>query len=75
MVTEALCCHAAETAVLEVAKEILERHGAQLTQQVRQVASGRRPLEAWQATIDVLGLQNVSAQQLFDESELLLKER
>eukprot|EP00884_Botryococcus_braunii_P005675 jgi/Botrbrau1/15108/Bobra.0303s0001.1 len=64
-----------ETAVLEVSKEVLEKHGSQLTQEVREAASGRRPLEAWQAAIDILGLHNVTAQELFDESEVFLKEK
>jgi hypothetical protein len=64
-----------ETAVLEVAKGVLEKHGAQLTPEVKQAAAGRRPLEAWQAAIDILGLTNVTAAELFDESELLLKEK
>ena len=40
-----------------------------------EVAIGRRPLEAWQAVIDALGVKDASAQQLFDESEPLLQER
>ena len=39
-----------------------------------QASSGRRPLEAWQAVADLLGI-NRTAQQLFDESEPLLEHR
>jgi hypothetical protein len=35
---------------------------------------GKRPLEAWQAVIDTLGLKS-TAQQLYAESEPLLKDR
>lgn len=41
---------------------------------VLQASSGRRPLEAWQAVADLLGIDR-SAQQLFDESEPLLEHR
>jgi hypothetical protein len=61
--------------VLEVARAVVERHGGKLTAEVQRAAAGRRPLEAWQATIELLGLENVTAQALFDESEPILKER
>ena len=41
---------------------------------VLQASSGRRPLEAWQAVADLLGIDR-TAQQLFDESEPLLEHR
>ncbi len=56
-----------------MARSVLEAHGSKLTPEAQRAAIGRRPLEAWQATIDALGLQGLTAQQLFDESELLLK--
>ena len=56
-----------------MARTILEAHGAKLTPEAQRAAIGRRPLEAWQATIEALGLQGVTAQQLFNESELLLR--
>ncbi len=64
-----------ESLVLEVARAVLARHGAALTPAALAASAGRRPLEAWQATLDALGLGGVTAQQLFDESEALLKER
>lgn len=64
-----------ESLVLEVARAVLARHGAALTPGALAASAGRRPLEAWQATLDALGLTGVTAQQLFDESEALLKER
>ena len=66
---------AAESLVLDVAKGVLRKHGHDLTPDAQQAAIGRRPLEAWQATIDCLGMQGVTAQQLFDESEVLLKHK
>ena len=65
----------AESLVLDVAQSVLEKHGYQLTLEAQKAAIGRRPLEAWQATIDELGMQHVTAQQLFDESEVVLKTR
>ena len=66
---------AAESLVLDVAKGVLRNHGHDLTPEAQKAAIGRRPLEAWQATIDCLGIQGVTAQQLFDESEVLLKHK
>ena len=40
-----------------------------------QAGSGRKPLEAWDETIRELGLEGVTAQQLYDESEPTLRER
>ncbi len=65
----------AESLVLDVARSVLEKYEYKLTVDAQKAAIGRRPLEAWQATIDALGMQNTSAQQLFDESEHLLKLR
>lgn len=65
----------AESLVLDVARGVLRNHGHDLTPEAQKAAVGRRPLEAWQATIDCLGMQGVTAQQLFDESEVLLKHK
>ncbi|KAK9837087.1 hypothetical protein WJX81_001891 [Elliptochloris bilobata] len=64
-----------ESLVLEVARGVLAQHGRALTPEALAASAGRRPLEAWQATVDALGLTEASAQQLYDESEALLKER
>ena len=60
---------------MEVAKGVLRKHGHDLTPEAQKAAIGRRPLEAWQATIECLGMHGVTAQQLFDESEVLLKHK
>ena len=65
----------AESLVLDVARGVLRNHGHDLMTEAQKAAVGRRPLEAWQATIDCLGMQGVTAQQLFDESEVLLKHK
>ena len=67
--------HSAESLVLDVAKGVLRKHGHDLTSEAQSAAIGRRPIEAWQATIDCLAIQSVTAQQLFDESEVLLKHK
>lgn len=64
-----------ESLVRSVSATVLERHGAKLTPDAEKAALGRRPLEAWQAVIDVLDVKGTTAQQLFDESEPLLQER
>lgn len=65
-----------ESLVLEVAKAVVARHGKMLTQQAAVKAVGLRPLEAWQAVREELGLpEQVTAQALFEESEPLLRER
>ena len=61
--------------MLEVARGVLALHGRALTPEALAASAGRRPLEAWQATVDALRLTEVTAQQLYDESEALLKER
>ena len=61
--------------MLEVARTVLARHRSVLTPAALAASAGRRPLEAWQATVDALGLTDATAQQLYDESEALLKER
>lgn len=64
-----------ETLVLEVARTIVERHGKQLTKEAAVKAVGMRPLEAWQAVAEELGMDGISAEQLFHESEPLLVAR
>lgn len=64
-----------ESLVRSVSAAVLERHGAKLTPAAEKAALGRRPVEAWQAVIDVLDVKGTTAQQLFDESEPLLQER
>lgn len=64
-----------ESLVLEVAGSVLANHGEKLTSDVQKAAIGRKPLDAWQATIDELGMRDVTAKQLLDESEPLLKTR
>ncbi|KAK9866907.1 hypothetical protein WJX84_006651 [Apatococcus fuscideae] len=64
-----------ESLVRSVSATVLERHGAKLTPDAEKAALGRRPLEAWQAVIEVLDVKGSTAQQLFDESEPLLQAR
>ena len=59
--------------MLGVARTVLESHGSKLTPEAQRTAIGRKPLDAWQATIDAVGLIGVTAEQLFNESEPLLK--
>lgn len=65
-----------ETLVIAVARDVLKRYGKDLTAEAISASIGRRPLDAWQAVVDVLDLSSiVTAQRLFDESEPLLTER
>ncbi|BDA50444.1 Pseudouridine-5'-phosphatase at N-terminal half [Coccomyxa sp. Obi] len=64
-----------ESMVLDVTRSVLQKYGHKITAEVQKSAIGRKPLDAWQATIDQLHMQNVTAQQLFDESENYLKSR
>lgn len=61
--------------VLDVTRTVLQKYGHKITADVQKSAIGRKPLDAWQATIDQLNMENVTAQQLFDESESYLKSR
>ena len=60
---------------MEVAGLVLGRHGQKLTNQAQADSLGKTPVESWQATIDALGMQGVTAEQLVAESEPLLIER
>jgi riboflavin kinase / FMN hydrolase len=63
-----------ETLVLSVARDVIRAQGKSLTPQAIAASLGRRPLDAWQAVVDLLDLK-ATAQQLFDQSEPLLQER
>jgi HAD superfamily hydrolase (TIGR01509 family) len=58
-----------ETLVIDVARKVLEKFGKELTNEVIEVSLGKRPLDAWASVIDVLEMENVTAQELFDASE------
>lgn len=60
---------------MEVASSIIEKHGKKLTTSARIASIGKKPLEAWQATIDSLEIKNVTARQLYEESEPELQGR
>ena len=64
-----------ESLVVETAKGVLAKHGKQLTLEAQVASTGKKALESWQATIDTLGVTDVTAQQLYDESQPLLRER
>lgn len=60
---------------MEVASRVVGRHGKQLTPQAQAESLGKTPIESWQATIESLQIQGVTAEQLVAESEPLLAER
>jgi riboflavin kinase / FMN hydrolase len=61
----------AETLVHTVARSVVESCGKKLTVEAQIAGTGKRPLEAWQAVADVLGIEK-SGQELLDMSEPLL---
>ncbi|GLC66519.1 hypothetical protein PLESTF_000439300 [Pleodorina starrii] len=63
-----------ETLCVEVAREVVSRHGKQLTLEAQRVALGKRPLECWADVAKVLGIE-APAEQLLAESEPLLAAR
>jgi hypothetical protein len=63
-----------ETLVLEVVRSVVESHGKTLTSDTAATALGMRPLDAWAAVADTLQIQR-SAQQLYEQSEPLLRDR
>jgi HAD superfamily hydrolase (TIGR01509 family) len=63
-----------ETLVLSVARDIVLSHGKELTEEAIAAALGRRPLEAWAVTADLLGI-SATPQELFEQSEPMLSER
>lgn len=65
----------AESLVTDVAQQVLAKYGKQLTAEAKAAGLGKRALDSWQATIDVLDLKGVTAQRLFEESEPLLRAR
>lgn len=54
---------------------MLARHGKDLSLEAQVASMGKKPLDAWQATVQALGIEGVTAQQLYDESDALLKTR
>jgi hypothetical protein len=61
---------------VEVATQVLQRYGKQLTQQAQRAALGKRPLDCWTDVAAELGLsETVSAEQLVAETEPLLAAR
>ena len=63
-----------ETLVLEVVRSVVESHGKSLTADTAARALGMRPLDAWAAVADTLQIQR-TAQQLYEQSEPLLRDR
>lgn len=63
-----------ETLVLAVARDVVKSHGKELTEEAIAASLGRRPLDAWQAVADLLGIEK-TAQELFNQSEPLLTNR
>lgn len=61
-----------ESLVVEVGSKVLAKYGKALTVEALHAGTGKRPVEAWQAVVDVLGL-DVPAEQLYKESEPLLQ--
>lgn len=59
---------------MQVAKNVVARHGKHLTLEVAAASLGKRPLEAWQTVADMLGIDQ-SAHDLFEESEKILIEK
>ncbi|KAK9796262.1 hypothetical protein WJX73_007319 [Symbiochloris irregularis] len=64
-----------EQLVAEVARSVVKRHGKTMTLEAIKAGSGRKPLDAWDKVIEELGLEGVTAQQLYDESEPSLRAR
>jgi riboflavin kinase len=67
---------------MAVAKEVLRPYNVVLTPEACKAATGKRPLEAWQALVDALQLRSLTqpdqpacAQELLDTSEPLLTAR
>lgn len=61
---------------MEVASQVLQQYGKQLTQAAQRAALGKRPLDCWRDVAAELGLSGtVSAEQLVAESEPLLAAR
>ena len=63
-----------ETLVLAIARDVVNSHGKELTEEAIAASLGRRPLDAWQVVADLLGIDKTS-QELFDQSEPLLTDR
>jgi len=64
-----------ETLCMQVAAEVLGRRGAAMTALAQRAALGKRPLEAWDATVQALGLAACTGAELYAESEPLLSAR
>jgi HAD superfamily hydrolase (TIGR01509 family) len=60
-----------ETLIIKVARTVLQQHGKQLTEEALKASIGKPPLEAWQSTMDVVGLtsEQTTAAELYRRSE------
>lgn len=63
-----------ESLVLEVVRSVIESHGKTLTAEAAEAALGMRPAEAWAKVAAELGIPR-TGQQLYEESEPLLRDR
>lgn len=61
-----------ETLVIKYATAVLQSHGYDLTSDAIACSIGKRPLDAWQAVVDMLNITSITAEQLLAESEALL---
>jgi len=66
-------CLSTEQLIVDVARRILQRTGTSLTKEALEQSIGKPQLDAWQSTIDALGLEQ-SAEDLYVESEAELTE-
>ena len=66
-------CLSTEQLIVDVARRVLQRKGSSLTKEALEQSIGKPPLDAWQSTIDALGLE-ASAEDLYAESEAELTE-
>lgn len=65
-----------EALIINVARTVLDLHGTQLTEEALKASIGKPPLEAWQSTMDVLGLtsEQTTAAELYRRSEDILED-
>ena len=65
-----------EALIINVARTVLDLHGTQLTEEALKASIGKPPIEAWQSTMDVLGLtsEQTTAAELYRRSEDILED-
>jgi hypothetical protein len=70
-----MCFIPAESLCVEIASQVLKQRNVELTKEAQRAALGKRPLDCWRDVVNILGIKDATAEELFEETEPLLQAR